>query len=692
MEYTLEHMAKGRVRIRMKSSALSFDQADCIEYYLKRLPFVTSVKTYLRTGGVAITYLGNINSLLKKLDDFSYENVTVPERFGKHSSRKLNEEYKEKLIKTISLRYFMKSVMPQVFGFAYITIRSLKFIYTGLKSLAKGKVDVSVLDATAIGTSFLLGDFKTAGSIMFLLTIGEILEEWTHKKSVTDLANTMALNTGKVWIKTIGESSLIDASLIEVDDNVVVNMGNMIPFDGLIVEGDAMVNMVSLTGESTPVHKKVDSYVYAGTVVEEGEITICVKELSGTTRYDRIVKMIEDSENLKSKVENKAEDLANRLVPYTFMGTGLVWLLTRNISKTLTVLLVDFSCALKLAIPISVLSAIREGRQLDINIKGGKYLEAMAEADTIVFDKTGTLTEATPSVVDIVNFGPGDVNEKFRIAACLEEHFPHSVARAVVNEAKARGLEHEEMHSDVEYIVAHGIVSYVDGLKVMVGSEHFIFQDEGCHVREEYLEVYENLPKEYSHLFYAVEDKLEAVLLIEDPLRKSAAKVVSGLKELGIKKTLMMTGDNDRVASSIAEKVGIDKYYAQVLPDQKDHYVEEVRNNDNTVAMLGDGINDAPALSAADVGIAMDQGAELAREISDVMMMKDDLNLLVTFRKLSMESMKRIDSNYKWIVGINAALILLGVGGFMMPTTSALIHNASTVALSLNNMKNVLKA
>lgn len=692
MRYSIKHMTDGRVRIHLKQNELTCLQADKIENYLSKSPLVTSVKTYLSTAGVAITYIGNVNIVLKELDEFNLEEYTLPVDVSKNSSRPVNEKYRNRLIGTVVMRFVMKSLMPPLIGMTFLTIRAMKFIYRGIKSLSSGSLDVALLDATAIGVSLAMGDFRTVGSIMFLLTIGEILEDWTHKKSIMDLADSMALNVGKVWRINGDEAELIESSEIRANDLVRVHMGAMVPFDGVVVEGDAMVNMVSLTGESSPVHKKINSYVYAGTVIEEGEITISVRELSGNTRYDRIVKMIEDSENLKAKVENQATNLANKLVPYTFLGTGLVWLLTRDITKTLTVLLVDFSCALKLAIPIAVLSAIREGRDLNINIKGGKFLEAMAEADTIVFDKTGTLTEASPSVVDIINFGPGEVNEKFRIAACLEEHFPHSMARAVVKEAKRRGLEHEEMHSEVEYIVAHGIVSYVNNKKVMVGSEHFIFEDEGCHIRDDYKKLYEELPKEYSHLFYAVEDKLEAVLLIEDPLRPSAAGVISGLKELGVKETVMMTGDNDRVAKSIAEKVGIDRYFAQVLPDQKAQYVERVRNNGETVAMIGDGVNDTPALSAADVGISMNKGAELTREISDVTLMNDDLELLLKYRELSLGLMKRIDQNYKMIVGINGALIILGISGLLMPTTSALIHNASTIGISLRSMQNILKA
>ncbi|MDO5717821.1 MAG: heavy metal translocating P-type ATPase [Tissierellia bacterium] len=691
MKYHVKHYIKGRIRLSLNLPPLDERQADTIKYYMLKSDGIISVKVYQRTASIAIEYSGNTKNILKIVEEFNLNNVEVPDRMIENTGTALDNKYKEKLLTLVAVRFIMKSIMPPVVGMAYGIIRSIKYIKEAAKSLSKAKLDVNVLDATAITVSMARGDFATAGSIMFLLTVGEILEEWTHKKTIGDLARTMSLNIGQVWKQDGDARVLVDGSGIKVSDNIVVQMGNVVPFDGNIVEGEAMMNLVSLTGESKPVYKSVDSYVYAGTVVEEGEIVVEVKELSGTTRYDRIIKLIEESEKLKSNVENRAEVLANNLVPYTFMGTGLVYLLTGNAMKALSVLLVDFSCALKLAMPITVLSAMREARENNINVKGGKYLESMAEADIIVFDKTGTLTKATPEVVDIINFGPGDLTEKIRVAACLEEHFPHSMARAVVEEAARREIYHDEMHSKVEYIVAHGVVSYVDGKKVMIGSEHFIFNDEKCSVHEEYQKAFDELPEEYSHLFFAVKDKLEAVILIEDPLRDEAVDMMRDLKELGIKKTVMMTGDNKRIASSIAKKVGIDKYYSEVLPENKAEYVEAQKENGSIIAMIGDGVNDAPALAASDVGIAMSRGAELAREISDVNILKDDLSLLPKYRELSMGMMKRIDYNYKSIIGINMFLILLGVGGLIQPMTSAIIHNASTLGIGLYSTKNILK-
>ena len=567
---------------------------------------------------------------------------------------------------------------------------SLKYIWKGIKCLWARKIEVPVLDATAIGVSVARWDFSTAGSVMFLLGIGEILEEWTHKKSVDDLARTMSLNVSKVWLKTEDQEVLVPASKIKAGDRIVIRMGTVIPFDGDIVDGEAMINQASLTGESVSVRKTVGSYAYAGTVVEEGEITVGVKQVSGNSRFDKIVTMIEESEKLKSGVESKAEHLADRLVPYSLGGTALTYLLTRNVTKALSILMVDFSCALKLSMPISVLSAIREANLYNITVKGGKYLEAVAEADTIVFDKTGTLTKATPTVVDVVPFDGRTPDELLRIAACLEEHFPHSMAKAVVNAAKEKNLDHEEMHSKVEYVVAHGISTTIDDKNVIIGSSHFVFEDEKCTIPEGKQELFDSLPEEYSHLYLAIENQLAGVICIEDPLREEAKTVVAELKKTGFGKIVMMTGDSDRTASAIAKRVGVDEYYSEVLPEDKAAFVEKEKAAGRKVIMIGDGINDSPALSAADVGIAISNGAEIAREIADITVGADDLGQIVTLRRLSNRLMKRIQSNYRFIVGFNSGLIVLGVTGVIQPTTSALLHNTSTLAIGLKSMKNLL--
>ena len=570
------------------------------------------------------------------------------------------------------------------------TVSAVKYIWKGIKTLCKGKLDVSVLDATSIGVSVFRGDFNTAGSVMFLLGIGEILEEWTHKKSVDDLARTMALNVSKVWVVSDGQNIQVPVSEVKDGDQIVVTMGNMIPFDGIVSSGEAMVNQASLTGESVPVRKAEESAVYAGTVVEEGEITILVKQSSGSSRYEKIVKMIEESEQFKSALESKAEHLADRLVPYTLLGTGLTWLFTRNVTKALSVLMVDFSCAMKLAMPISVLSAIREASTYQITVKGGRFLEAIAEADTIVFDKTGTLTEAKPTVVDVVPFIDRSADDMLRVAACLEEHFPHSMAKAVVNAAKEKGLKHEEMHTKVEYIVAHGISTTVEGKRAIIGSYHFVFEDENCAIPDGMEEKFNQLPEECSHLYLAIENQLAAVICVEDPLRKEAADVVKALKQAGIGKVVMMTGDSDRTAKAIAARVGVDEYYSEVLPEDKANFVDAERQAGRKVIMIGDGINDSPALSAADVGIAISDGAEIAREIADITISAEDLNEILILKNLSDHLMKRIHGNYRFIVGFNTALIVLGVCGIIQPTTSALFHNTSTLLIGLKSMQNLL--
>jgi len=602
----------------------------------------------------------------------------------------LNEEYKERLITKTVLHYGSKLFLPMPVRAVITSVKSVKYIWKGIRCLAHGRLEVPVLDATAISVSVFRKDFATAGSVMFLLGIGEIIEEWTHKKSVGDLARSMSLNVKKVWLKREDQEILVKSSEVQPGDEIIVHMGNVIPFDGEVSDGEGMVNQASLTGEAMPVRRVSGQSVYAGTVLEEGELQIRVKAVTGSTRYEKIVSMIEDSEKLKSSVEGKAEHLADRLVPYTLLGTGAAWLLTRNVTRTLSVLMVDFSCALKLAMPITVLSAIREAGENHITVKGGKFLEAVADADTIVFDKTGTLTKATPTVKDVVVFGEYPKEEALRIAACLEEHFPHSMAKAVVDAAKERNLSHEEMHSKVEYIVAHGISSYINDKKVVIGSSHFVFEDEECTIDPQYQDRYDTLPPEYSHLYLAIEHKLAAVICIEDPLREEAAEMVKSLKAAGITKVVMMTGDSERTAAAIAKRVGVDEYYAEVLPEDKANFVEKEKSEGRKVIMIGDGINDSPALSAADAGIAISDGAEIAREIADITIAADDLREVVTLKLLSNLMLKRIHRNYRSIVGINSGLIVLGVTGMIQPTMSALLHNTSTLLISLRSMRNLL--
>ena len=616
--------------------------------------------------------------------------MEVPEGLIENSGRELNNTYQEKLIGKIVFHYARRWILPYPIRICLTSIQSVKYLWKGLTTLAAGRIEVPVLDATAIGVSVLRSDFNTAGSIMFMLGIGELLEEWTHKKSVDDLARTMSLNVGKVWLVSGGQEVLVPTSQIKAGDKVVVHMGNIIPFDGVVAEGEAMVNQASLTGESVPVRKTVESTAYAGTVVEEGELTILVKEVGGSSRFEKIVKMIEDSEKLKSGAESKAEHLADKLVPYSLGGTILTYLLTRNVTKALSILMVDYSCALKLAMPISVLSAIREASLYNVTVKGGKYLEAVAEADTIVFDKTGTLTKAKPTVVDVVSFNGESTDELLRIAACLEEHFPHSMAKAVVDAATQKNLEHEEMHSKVEYIVAHGIASKINEKRAVIGSAHFVFEDENCVIPEGEQEKFDALPKEYSHLYLAIEGKLAAVICIEDPLREEASAVVQSLKRAGLSKVVMMTGDSERTAAAIAKRVGVDEYYSEVLPEDKASFVEREKAAGRKVIMIGDGINDSPALSAANVGIAISDGAEIAREIADITVSSDDLYQIVTLKLLSDSLMERIKKNYRRIVGFNSLLIVLGVTGVIQPTTSALLHNSSTLLIGLESMQNLL--
>lgn len=691
MKFVIKHEIRGRIRVHLIGKAMSFAQADTLQYQFEQMKDVTAVKVQERTMDVTICYIGSRKHIITALGQFSYDKVEVPEVYLKNSGREMNRFYWDKLVDQTVVHFVNKIFLPAPLRAGIATVRSVKYIVQGVKTLAKRKIEVPVLDATAISVSLIRGDYKTAGAVMFLLSMGEILEEWTHKKSVGDLARSLSLNIDKVWLVTDDTEVQVSVAQIKEGDRIRVHMGAVIPFDGIVMEGEALVNQASLTGESLPVRKAAESPVYAGTVVEEGEITLLVKESTGSSKYEKIMTMIEDSEKLKSSLEGKAEHLADRLVPYTFLGTGLTLVLTRNTVKALSVLMVDFSCALKLAMPLSVLSAIRESSAHDITVKGGKFLEAVAEADTIVFDKTGTLTKAQPTVVEVIPFDDRSPDELLRIAACLEEHFPHSMATAVVVEAMKRGLVHEELHTKVEYIVAHGISSTINDKKIIIGSYHFVFEDEGAVVPEDKKEQFEQLPEQYSHLYMAMDGKLVAVICIEDPLRVETAEVIRELKHLGIHKVVMMTGDSDRIAANIAQKAGVDAYYSEVLPEDKANFVEQEKKAGHKVIMVGDGINDSPALSAADVGIAISEGAEIAREIADVTIAADDLREIITLKKISNALMKRIDRNYKVIVGFNTALILFGVGGVLQPTMSALLHNTSTILISLKSMENLLE-
>lgn len=691
MKFVIKHEIRGRIRVHLIGKAMSFAQADTLQYQFEQMKDVTAVKVQERTMDVTICYIGSRKHIITALGQFSYDKVEVPEVYLKNSGREMNRFYWDKLVDQTVVHFVNKIFLPAPLRAGIATVRSVKYIVQGVKTLAKRKIEVPVLDATAISVSLIRGDYKTAGAVMFLLSMGEILEEWTHKKSVGDLARSLSLNIDKVWLVTDDTEVQVSAAQIKEGNRIRVHMGAVIPFDGIVMEGEALVNQASLTGESLPVRKAAESPVYAGTVVEEGEITLLVKEGTGSSKYEKIMMMIEDSEKLKSSLEGKAEHLADRLVPYTFLGTGLTLALTRNTVKALSVLMVDFSCALKLAMPLSVLSAIRESSAHDITVKGGKFLEAVAEADTIVFDKTGTLTKAQPTVVEVIPFDDRSPDELLRIAACLEEHFPHSMATAVVVEAMKRGLVHEELHTKVEYIVAHGISSTINDKKIIIGSHHFVFEDEGAVVPEDKKEQFEQLPEQYSHLYMAMDGKLVAVICIEDPLRVETAEVIRELKHLGIHKVVMMTGDSDRIAANIAQKAGVDAYYSEVLPEDKANFVEQEKKAGHKVIMVGDGINDSPALSAADVGIAISDGAEIAREIADVTIAADDLREIITLKKISNALMKRIDRNYKVIVGFNTALILFGVGGVLQPTMSALLHNTSTILISLKSMENLLE-
>ena len=690
MKCTILHDIPGRLRVHLHCGSMTLHQADVLEYYLRGIGGVTEVKVYDRTQDAVVLYDAARGDVVSALASFSFPRAEAMGLVPEHTSRALNREFEDKLAMTVMRRCISKLFLPVPVTTALTLFRSVKYIKEGLKALWHGRLSVAVLDATAVTVSLVRGDFSTAGSVMFMLRLGEILEEWTHKKSVADLAGAMSLNVDKVWLQVEDTEVLVPVSDVKEGDRVVVRTGGMIPLDGKVVSGEAMVNQSSMTGESMPVPKRPGSYVYAGTVAEEGECVICVDKASGGGRYDRIVHMIEESEKLKSTAEDKAARLADRLVPYTLGGTALTYLLTRSITKTLAVLMVDFSCALKLAIPIAVLSAMRESSGYHISVKGGRFLEAVAKADTIVFDKTGTLTYATPTVAAVIPFGGHDEAEMLRLAACLEEHYPHSMANAVVAEAKRHGLTHEEYHSQVQYVVAHGISSMVEGKKVIIGSAHFVFEDEGCRIPEGEQPKFDALPAAYSHLYLCMDGELAAVICIHDPLRREAREAVRALHESGFANVVMMTGDNRRTAEAVAAEVGVDAVYAEVLPEDKAAFIRQEKAKGHTVIMVGDGVNDSPALSEADAGIAISTGAAIAREIADITIASEDLFELVTLRRLGEALMARIHRNYRFIVGFNFSLIVLGVAGVLPPTTSALLHNMSTLGISLKSMTDLL--
>ena len=711
MKCNILHETPGRMRVHLALRRMSLREADLLEYDLKGVAGVVSVKVFDRTQDAVITYTCPRADIVRALSSFSFTSERALARLPEHTSRALNREYEDKLVFTVCRRAFSRLFLPVPVQTAIALFRSVKYIRAGLSALLHGKLSVAVLDATAVTVSMVRGDFDTAGSVMFMLRLGEILEEWTHKKSVADLAGAMALNVDKVWLQSGETELLVPIGDVKPGDRMIVRTGNLIfkilrkffalqliqhkarnliPLDGKVVSGEATVNQASITGESMPAPKREGSYVYAGTVVEEGECIVNVEKALGGGRYDRIVHMIEESEKLKSTAEDKAARLADRLVPYTLGGTALTYLVTRNVTKMLAVLMVDFSCALKLAMPIAVLSAMRESSSYHISVKGGRFLEAVAKADTVVFDKTGTLTYAEPKVAQIVPFGGHEETEMLRLAACLEEHYPHSMANAVVEEAKKQGLKHEEYHSQVQYVVAHGISSMVEGKKVLIGSAHFVFEDEGCTIPENEREKFDSLPAQYSHLYLCIAGELAAVICIFDPLRAEAKDAIRALHACGISKVVMMTGDNRRTAASVAEEVGVDEFYAEVLPEDKAAFIRREKAAGRTVIMIGDGVNDSPALSEADAGVAISTGAAIAREIADITIASEDLFELVTLRRISEALMGRIHRNYRFIVGFNLGLIVFGVAGLLPPTTSALLHNASTLAISLKSMTNLL--
>ena len=689
MKWNILHESRGRIRLHLNKPRLSMAEADQLQAYLADLPGVRAAVVYERTCDAVITYTGARTDVLHGAAAFRFDVQALTE-VSANSPRAVNHEYQEKLVNLTLFHFARKLFLPAPIRFAYTAVCSVRYLWHGLRCLLHRKLEVEVLDALSIGVSMLRGDFSTAGSVMFLLRLGELLEEWTRKKSLGDLAHCMSLNVDRVWQLTAEGEVLVPISQIRTGDAIIVHTGSVIPLDGRVLDGEASVNQASLTGEAEPVRKAAGAVVYAGTVVEEGQITLTVEQQAGSGRYDQIVRMIENSEKLKSASETRAAALADKLVPYSLLGTAVTYALTRNATRAISILMVDFSCALKLSMPLAVLSAMRECGSYHITVKGGKYLEALANADTIVFDKTGTLTHATPTVVQIVPFGTRTEDEVLGIAACLEEHYPHSMANAVVQAASARGIRHDEMHSEVQYVVAHGIASTIGGEKAVIGSQHFVFEDEGCYIPTAETAKFDALPPEYSHLYLAIGGVLAGVICIADPLREEAAEVLRQLRGLGIQKAVMMTGDNDRTASVIAKQVGVDAYYAEVLPEDKARFVDAEKAAGRTVIMLGDGINDSPALSAADVGIAISDGAAIAREIADITIAADSLRELVTLKAIANGLQHRTRANYRFIMSFNSMLIVLGAMGILPPATSALLHNASTLGVSLKSMTNLL--
>lgn len=690
MRIHIEHEIRGRIRFSSGYGAMNDVQADMLLYYLLAIPGVRSAKVYDRSGNAVVCFACTREEFLNQAVLFSLTDESVKKLVPEHTSRALNNEYKNKLANCLIKRAITRCLLPMPIRKIWTSIRFLRFLKAGLQCLWRRRLEVPVLDAAALGVSIFRGDFKTAGSVMFMLTIGELMEEWTHKKSVADLAGSMALNVDKVWICNSDDRRQVPLSNVQKGDLIHITVGSLIPLDGVVARGRAMVNQASLTGESLPVKKAESSSVYAGTALEEGELYVRVTQVAGDTRYEKIIHMIEDSEKLKSTVESKAEHLADRLVPYSFLATLLTLALTRNPQKAASILMVDFSCALKLSMPVTVLSAMRECNQRQVVVKGGKFLEALAQADTLVFDKTGTLTQAKPSVQEVIPFNENQRDEMLRIAACLEEHFPHSIAMAVVHQAEKEGLAHKEMHAKVNYIIAHGIASEINGRRVCIGSHHFIFEDEQCLISEGDEEKFRSLPEDCSLLYMAIGGTLSAVLCIKDPLREEAPMIVERLKDLGISKIVMMTGDSERTARSIAKQVGVDAYFAEVLPEDKASYVMKERNQGRTVVMIGDGINDSPALSAADVGIAISEGAHVAREISDITISQDNLMGLVSLKELCNKLVERISCNYRFVISFNSALLLFGLTGVITPQMSAFLHNMSTLGIGMHSMTNLL--
>ena len=690
MKCTILHEGKGRMRVHVEKVRMTLHRADVLEAYLNHHDAIVHAAVYERTGDVVITYTGKRTAAIAILAGYKFDVAEYDALVTSADSRRLNREYQDKMFNLVAGRCLRKLFLPAPLDAAYTAFRSIRFLWKGVRCALHRKLEVEVLDALSIGVSLLRGDFGTAGSVMFLLNLGSLLEEWTRKKSLDDLARSMALNVDKVWVRSQGTEVLVPLTKVRSGDEVVVRSGNMIPLDGTVLEGEAMVNQAALTGESMPVRKAEGSTLYAGTVVEEGECVFIAKAEGGSNRYDKIVSMIEESEKLKSSTENRALALADKLVPWCLGATGVTYLLTRNVTRAISCLMVDFSCALKLSMPLAVLSAMRECGSYHITVKGGKYLEALSQADTIVFDKTGTLTRATPQVVDVFPFSGCNEREVLQLAACLEEHFPHSMANAVVRAAKERGISHEEMHSEVEYIVAHGIASRVGGERVVIGSYHFVFEDEKCTIPTAEQQKFDALKPAYSHLYMAASGQLVGVICISDPLRPEAAAVLNGLRALGIRNTVMMTGDSERTAAAIAKQVGVDHFFAEVLPEDKANFVQQAKAEGHTVVMIGDGINDSPALSAADIGIAINSGAAIAREIADVTIKADSLEELVALKAIANSLQKRVHANYRFVLTFNSALIALGALGILQPASSAMLHNLSTIGISLKSMTNLL--